>query len=84
MADSLSRRQGVRIAILSDTSSNLTALQRWKKVAAWQTKPNSGSSATSTDSVSFYAADTATVTRLRKNLMEFQPSLPAETIVRYY
>ncbi|HEY4061170.1 MAG TPA: hypothetical protein VGM30_04680 [Puia sp.] len=78
MADSLSRREGVRVAVLSDPSFDLTLFDRWKKVAAWQTGTRNN------DSISFYAADSSSIALLRKNLKEYQPSLPAETIVRYY
>jgi hypothetical protein len=78
IVDSLSRKDWARIAVLSDTSNSATLLQNWSKVASWSI-PNPG---IGYDSVEFYTADTSIITPLRKNLKEFQPSLPPETIVR--
>jgi hypothetical protein len=73
--DSISRRQGARVAILSGPQSGSKPAGRWGKVASWK-DPN--------DFVSFYALDTAYGRLLRQNLQEFETSLPAEIQVRYY
>jgi hypothetical protein len=81
MADSLSRKENIRIAILSDPSINSVLPQRWSKVASWKT-PNS--TRAGYGSVSFYVSDTFSIKPLQKNLRDYQPFLPAKTVVRYY
>ena len=80
-ADSLSRKENIRIAILSAPSFSSVLPQRWNKVASWKT-PNSTSAGY--DSVSFYVPDTFSIKPLQKNLKDYQPFLPAKTVVRYY
>lgn len=81
IADSLSRKENIRIAILSDAAYSSILPQRWNKVASWKTSNNSR---TGFDSVSFYVPDTFSITSLRKNLEAYQPLLPPAIIVRYY
>jgi hypothetical protein len=81
VADSLSRKENIRIAILSDSSIRSIIPQRWNKVASWK---NPNNSSAGYDSVSFYTTDTFGIKPLRKNLKEYQSFLPAETVVRYY
>ena len=81
IADSLSRKENIRIAILSDPSYSSILPPRWSKVASWKT---SNISRTGFDSVSFYVPDTFSITSLRKNLEAYQPLLPPAIIVRYY
>jgi len=80
-ADSLSRKENVRLAIVYDTWQDSALLHRWNKIASWQNHHNV---VLGSDSVSFYTLNAADTTALRKNLEAFQPSLPPDVTVRYY
>ncbi len=56
-------------------------LNKWQKVATWQIKNNviCGDSI-----VSFYAVKNNIAPLLKKNLTEYQKSLPADVKVTYY
>lgn len=79
--DSLSRRQGTKLAIVYDSWFSDSLLVKWDKVATW-TMPNNVICGDSI--VSFYAIDSSAEGGLRKNLADFQPSLPPDIRVRYY
>jgi hypothetical protein len=79
--DSLSRAENVRLAIVFDSWFSDSLLARWSKVATW-TIPNNVICGDST--VSFYTIDKNNGDDLRKNLVEYQSSLPQGVRVRYY
>ncbi len=80
-ADSLSRKENIKLAIVYDTWQDPKLLRRWNKIASWQ---NYNNVVLGSDSVSFYTINPADTTALRKNLEAFQPSLPSDVRVRYY
>jgi len=80
-ADSMSRRDRIKIAIVYDSWFWPALLHHWSKIASWRIYNNVGAAE---DSVSFYAVDTAGVSLLRKNLQAWQPSLPKGVGVRIY
>ena len=80
-ADSLSKRDRIKIAIVYDSWFWPALLHHWSKIASWRIYNNVGAAE---DSVSFYAVDTAGGLLLRKNLQAWQPSLPKGVGVRIY
>jgi hypothetical protein len=82
LADSLSRQYDMQIAILSNKDPNPRLPAGWGKIASWEI-PNAAPKGTD-GSVSFYSIDTAETATLRKNLLQYQKSLPAGVSVRYY
>lgn len=80
-ADSLARKENVRLAIVYDTWQDAKLLKKWNKVASWQNYDNV---VLGDDSVSFYSINPGDTTALRKNLEAFQPLLPDDVTVRYY
>jgi hypothetical protein len=81
ITDSLSEKENVAIAIVSGTDATAGLFRRWNKVASWKTLHDNSSGYDNVDFYVHHAWDTAGIL---KNLKEFQPSLPAETVVRYY
>jgi hypothetical protein len=79
--DSLSLQKKARIAVVYDSWFNHDLLHRWKKVATWQVENNV---ILGDNIVSFYAIDTGVEQALRRDLQEFQKSLPATVEVLYY
>lgn len=77
----LSKRDSVKIAVLFERYFPPALLYQWDKVASWQV-PNNIICAD--DSVSFYAVDKLSEAALRKNLHDFELSLPHGVTVRYY
>lgn len=80
-ADSLSRRDNTKLAIIYDKWFSPHLLQRWNKIATWQIRNNI---IAGDDIVSFYSVNKADSADLRKHLQEYQPSLPSGVVVRYY
>jgi len=77
--DSLSKKDNVKLAICSEYSTIPALLQRWKKVATWQTPLQYGGYY-----VSFYAVDSSIAPSLKKNLVDYQKSLPEGENIIYY
>ena len=80
-ADSLSRRDNIRLAIVYDKWFSPFLLQRWKKIATWEIRNNV---IAGDDIVSFYSVNKVDSATLRRHLQEYQPSLPGGVVVRYY
>ena len=74
-ADSLSKKDGIRVAIVADPWFRASQFPKWTKVATWNIAP---------DPVNFYAVQPYDTTWLRKRLHEYQRLLPATVSVRYY
>ena len=79
--DSLSRRSGVKVAVVFDSWFPDSLLHRWQKVATWQIQNNV---ICGDDKVTFYALDMRDAPALKENLREFQGALPVGVGVRYY
>jgi len=79
--DWLSKKDSVKIAICYDYFNDPNLLRRWDKIATWQIPNNV---ACGDDIVSFYAVQKGAGPNLKKNLLEFQKSLPREVVVKYY
>ncbi|MHA4811878.1 hypothetical protein ACX0G9_27530 [Flavitalea flava] len=79
--DSISRRDGIQIAIVYDRFNSPYLLQRWNKIATWQIQNN----VTCGDAiVSFYAVKPSAAPDLKKNLLTYQHLLPKGVEVKYY
>lgn len=80
MADSLSRKNGVSTAILSDSLFDEGLPSRWYKIASWDI-PDTRPGATRTFTFySVYRWDSV----LQRRLHDYQPLLPARIAVRYF
>jgi hypothetical protein len=80
MADSLSRKNGVWTAILSDSLFDEGVPSRWFRIASWDI-PDTRPGATKTFTFySVYRWDSV----LQRHLHDFQPLLPTDISVRYY
>jgi len=79
--DSLVRAKGARLALVFDEWFDPALLHKWTKVASWQIPDNviCGS-----DVVCFYAIRPEDVAAMRRNLREYQSSLPGDVRVQYY
>ena len=82
-ADSLSRLDGIRAAIVSDPWFSIHRPQKWDRVASWNI-PDQGPTPGPSKTVTFYAIDNWDTTNLRRNLREYEHFLPAGVAVRYY
>ena len=80
-ADSLSRKDGIRAAIVSDPWFSPRQLPRWTRIATWVV---AGNPKDSQKTINFYAINPYDTSRLRKYLHEYQAHLPATVSVRYY
>lgn len=76
--DSLSRREGIKIAAVSAYSTPPQLTARWRRVGSWQTPLEFGGYY-----VSFYAVDSSMAPGLKKNLVEYQKHLPKGENVIY-
>ena len=81
LADSLSRRDGVRAAIVADPWLDTGLLPNWKKIASWNIP---GAATVAGKKITFYAINHYDTTRLRRYLHEYQPHLPPTVSVQYY
>jgi hypothetical protein len=79
--DSLCRRDNAKTAVLYDKWFSDSLLQRWTKVAVWQIGNNV---ICGDDTVSFYSIDKSNGPDLKRNLMQYEKSLPSGVTVRYY
>jgi len=79
--DSLVRVKGTRLAVVFDEWFDPALLHKWTKVASWQIPDNviCGS-----DVVCFYAIRPEDAGAIRRNLQEYQASLPGDVRVAYY
>jgi hypothetical protein len=82
-ADSLSRQDGIRAAIVADPWFSMYRLPKWDRVASWNI-PDNGPAPGSSKIINFYVVDEWDTTNLRRNLHEYQQLLPAGVEVRYY
>jgi hypothetical protein len=80
-ADSLSRLDGIRAAIVSDPWFSEGQFPRWNRIASWKI-PGTTYSAPTT--LSFFVINKYDTTWLRKNLRAYEPLLPDNIVVRYY
>ena len=98
-ADSLSKKDGIRVAIVADPWFRADQLPKWTKVATWdiaegapsatnQSAPNQPAAAipptAGERAVNFYAVEAYDTTWLRKRLHEYQHLLPSTVAVKYY
>ena len=74
-ADSLSKKDGIRVAIVADPWFRADQLPQWTRVATWDVNEKM---------INFYAVEAYDTTWLRRRLHEFQPLLPSTVSVRYY
>ncbi len=79
--DSMVTTNNAKIAVVYDSWFDTTLLKQWTKVATWQIRNNV---ICGDDLVSFYAADSLAQPSLKRNLMLYQPLLPAGVIVEYH
>jgi len=79
--DSLCRSEKAGIAIVYDNWFSDSLLGRWDKVATW-TIPHNFVCFNAT--VSFYAIEKGKVPDLKKNLQQYQPTLPPGVRVKFY
>ena len=82
-ADSLSRLDGIRAAIVADPWFSMYRLPKWDRVASWNI-PDNDPAPGSSKTITFYVIDEWDTTNLRRNLHEYQQLLPARVEVRYY
>ena len=75
-ADSLSKKDGIRVAIIADPWFRADQLPKWNRIATWDISKD--------DPVNFYAVEAYDTTWLRKRLHEYQHLLPSTVSVRYY
>jgi hypothetical protein len=79
--DSLCRSEKAGIAITYDNFFSDSLLVRWDKVATWTI---SGNVICEDSAVSFYAIEKSMVPGLKKNLQQYQLTLPSGVRVKYY
>lgn len=80
-ADSLSRRSGIRAAIVTNPWFDSRQLPKWNIIATW-TIPDSSRGGEKI--VNFYALNQYDTAGLRRNLHDYQHLLPADVAVKYY
>jgi hypothetical protein len=78
-ADSLSKLDGIRLAIVATPWFDAEQLPQWIRIASWDIPDGD-----TARKILFYAINDYDTTRLRKNLHSYQPFLPANVSVRYY
>jgi len=81
LADSLTRKTGVRMAIISEPWFSSAQLPNWHKVASWEL---AGTQSGTDKTISFYSTNKWDTVRLKRYLRDFRPQLPANVSVRYY
>jgi len=74
-ADSLSKKDGIRVAIVADPWFRGDQLPKWTRIATWDINQKN---------INFYAVEAYDTTWLRRRLHEFQPLLPSTVSVSYY
>jgi len=79
--DSLAKKKKTRVAVVYESWFNLQLLNRWTKVASWQIPDNV---ICGDDRVYFFAIDKDGAPDLKRNLMEFEKTLPLPVFVQYY
>lgn len=75
-ADSLSKKDGIRVAIVADPWFRAEQLPRWTKIATWDLADQ--------HNINFYVVEKYDTTWLRRRLHEYEPLLPAGVSVKYY
>jgi hypothetical protein len=77
----LSKRRNVRVVVVYDRWFDPLLLKRWNKVASWQIPDNV---ICADDIVTFYSPDENNSEELKRNLHDYQKSLPPAVRVTYY
>ncbi len=78
-ADSLSKKDGIRVAIVADPWFSANQLPRWTRIASWDIPDGHRA-----QKITFYAINQYDTTRLRQNLQNYQHLLPSTVSVSYY
>lgn len=78
-ADSLSKLDGIRVAIVADPWFSPDQLPKWKRVASWDIPDGETGK-----KVTFYVINDYDTSWLRKNLHNYQHLLPSNVSVSYY
>ena len=84
LADSLSRKDGIRAAIVSDPWFPPAQLPKWNKVASWKMPDGQDGQVSSGKTLTFYVINKYDTTWLRRNLHDYEQLLPAGVAVSYY
>ncbi|MBS1659468.1 MAG: hypothetical protein JST68_00310 [Bacteroidetes bacterium] len=79
--DSLSRKSGVKVAVVFDSWFDEALLGKWTRVGNWKIPDNV---ICGDDNVTFYALDAADAPELRDKLKAFGGQLPAGVTATYY
>ena len=78
-ADSLSKLDGIRVAIVAEPWFRPEQLPKWTRVASWDIPDGE-----TAKKVTFYVINNYDTSWLRKNLHNYQHHLPSNVEVRYY
>jgi hypothetical protein len=78
-ADSLSKKDGIRVAIVADPWFSADQLPKWTRIASWDIPDGHREK-----KITFYAINQYDTTRLRQNLQNYQHLLPSSVSVSYY
>jgi len=84
LADSLSRKDGIRAAIVSDPWFSPAQLPKWNKIASWKMPDSEDGQASTGKTLTFYVINKYDTTWLRRNLHDYEQLLPAGVAVSYY
>ena len=78
-ADSLSKKDGIRVAIVAEPWFSANQLPKWTRIASWDIPDGHRAG-----KITFYAINQYDTTRLRQNLQNYQHLLPSTVSVSYY
>ena len=78
-ADSLSKKDGIRVAIVAEPWFSANQLPKWTRIASWDIPDGHRA-----EKITFYAINQYDTTRLRQNLQNYQHLLPSTVSVSYY
>ncbi len=78
-ADSLSKKDGIRVAIVAEPWFSADQLPTWTRIASWDIPDGHRA-----EKITFYAINQYDTTRLRQNLQNYQHLLPSTVSVSYY
>ena len=79
--DSMVKKNGIKIAILSNMWAGQSLFPLWRKVADWHSDKEL---IIGSPDIFFYAVDTAQTTELKRNLLSFEKVLPEGVTAFYY
>ncbi|HEV2483282.1 MAG TPA: hypothetical protein VGS79_26635 [Puia sp.] len=82
-ADSLSKKDGIRVAIVADPWFRADQFPKWTRIATWDIADDDPPVAHE-KAVNFYAVQPYDTAWLRKRLHEYQHLLPSTVSVKYY